>query len=110
VAGILKRAEPGMDEEAVMMRALRDFNTPKIPNNDTPIFLRLISDLFPGMDLPVQVNDQLKKNCIDVCKSKGLVPEQIFVSKVLQLKELMDVRHSVMLLGPAGSGKTTGIF
>ena len=29
------------------MRALRDFNTPKIVADDKPIFLRLISDLFP---------------------------------------------------------------
>jgi dynein heavy chain len=31
------------------MRALRDFNTPKITTNDMPIFLRLIMDLFPGV-------------------------------------------------------------
>ena len=30
------------------MRALRDFNLPKIVTDDKPIFLRLISDLFPG--------------------------------------------------------------
>ncbi|ETK82325.1 hypothetical protein L915_12268 [Phytophthora nicotianae] len=28
------------------MRALRDFNTPRIPHHDTPIFLRIINDLF----------------------------------------------------------------
>ena len=48
VAGKLKRAEPKVNEEAILMRALRDFNTPKIPANDIPVFLRLISDLFPG--------------------------------------------------------------
>lgn len=30
VAGKLKRSDPGIDEEAVLMRALRDFNTPKV--------------------------------------------------------------------------------
>ena len=48
VAGMLKRASPESDEEPVLMRALRDFNTPKIPSKDTPIFLRLIEDLFPN--------------------------------------------------------------
>merc|ERR1719183_1222805 len=47
VAGMLKRTNKNLDEEPVLMRALRDFNTPKIPAQDSPIFLRLISDLFP---------------------------------------------------------------
>jgi dynein heavy chain, axonemal len=107
VAGILKRANPLLEEEAVMMRALRDFNTPKIPNNDIPIFLRLIADLFPGLDLPADLNEKLAKQCVEVCKAVGLQPEQAFVSKVLQFKEILDVRHSVMLLGPGGCGKTS---
>jgi dynein heavy chain len=32
------------------MRALRDFNTPKIVADDKPIFLGLIGDLFPGLE------------------------------------------------------------
>ena len=30
----------------------------------------------------------------------------MFVGKVIQYQELLDVRHSVMLLGPAGAGKS----
>lgn len=56
VAGKLKRCDPDIDEEAVLMRALRDFNTPKIVSADTPIFLRLIADLFPSMDLAPKVS------------------------------------------------------
>ena len=51
-AGTLKRNEPDADENPVLMRALRDFNTPKITTLDMPIFLRLIKDLFPGIDVP----------------------------------------------------------
>ena len=31
----------------------------------------------------------------------------MFIAKVMQFQELLDVRHSVMLLGPAGAGKST---
>ena len=48
-AGKLKRGDPDMDEYPILMRALRDFNTPKITTDDMPIFLRLIQDLFPGI-------------------------------------------------------------
>lgn len=40
---MLKRGEPELDEAQILMRALRDFNTPKIPAHDTPIFIRLIN-------------------------------------------------------------------
>ena len=35
-AGKLKRGDPDMDEYPILMRALRDFNTPKITTNDMP--------------------------------------------------------------------------
>lgn len=34
VAGKLKRAEPDLPEDSLLMRALRDFNTPKIVHSD----------------------------------------------------------------------------
>jgi dynein heavy chain len=33
------------------MRALRDFNMPKIVTDDKMIFLKLIGDLFPGIEV-----------------------------------------------------------
>lgn len=34
VAGKHKRAEPGLPEDVILIRALRDFNTPKIVQSD----------------------------------------------------------------------------
>ena len=41
-----------------------------------------------------------------VCKELGLQPEDSFVLKVVQLEELLNVRHSVFVIGNAGTGKT----
>lgn len=39
-------------QDVVLMRALRDMNLPKFVFADVPLFLGLISDLFPGLDCP----------------------------------------------------------
>ena len=109
VAGKLLRANPELDEECVLMRALRDFNTPKIPASDMPIFMRLIKDLFPTYadTTPPVVDEQLKSIAAKVAINAGLQPHEELLIKAVQFQELLDVRHSVMLLGPAGCGKTT---
>lgn len=48
MAGSLKRGNPDMSEQLVLMRALRDMNLPKFVFDDVPLFLGLINDLFPG--------------------------------------------------------------
>ncbi|RXM31516.1 Zinc phosphodiesterase ELAC protein 2 [Acipenser ruthenus] len=50
-AGSLKRGDPGRPEDQVLMRALRDFSFSKIVTNDMPVFMGLIVDLFPALDV-----------------------------------------------------------
>jgi dynein heavy chain len=52
VAGSLRRGDRDRPEDQVLIRALRDFNTPKIVTDDLPIFMGLIGDLFPALDVP----------------------------------------------------------
>ncbi|TKC40538.1 hypothetical protein EI555_000521, partial [Monodon monoceros] len=52
VAGSLKRGDPDRPEDQVLMRSLRDFNIPKIVTDDIPVFMGLIGDLFPALNVP----------------------------------------------------------
>ena len=106
-AGKLKRADPQIQEDPLLMRALRDFNMPKIVTDDKMIFLRLIGDLFPGIEVKSKQNPDLKKIVTDtVKKDMGLYFEDNFSLKVIQLSEILEVRHCCFVLGPPGSGKT----
>ncbi|CAK4776251.1 unnamed protein product [Aphanomyces euteiches] len=108
VAGSLKRSDPTAQEETVLMRALRDFNIPKLPVRDVPTFLGLLRDLFPTTTVEAcPDHSPLKPICGKVCLEHGLQAEELFVKKVIDYDQLLKVRHSVMLLGPAGCGKTT---
>ncbi|XP_060638089.2 dynein axonemal heavy chain 11 [Anolis sagrei] len=106
VAGSLKRGDKTRPEDQVLMRALRDFNLPKIVTDDVPVFMGLISDLFPALDVPrkrdLQFEQMVKQSTLEL----HLQPEESFILKVVQLEELLAVRHSVFVVGNAGTGKS----
>ncbi|XP_051791984.1 LOW QUALITY PROTEIN: dynein axonemal heavy chain 11 [Erpetoichthys calabaricus] len=106
VAGSLKRGDKGRPEDQVLMRALRDFNLPKIISDDVPIFMGLIGDLFPALDVPRKRNMELEQMVRQSILDLRLQPEENFILKVVQLEELLTVRHSVFVVGNAGTGKS----
>ncbi|XP_007888401.2 dynein axonemal heavy chain 11-like [Callorhinchus milii] len=106
VAGSLKRGDRNRPEEQVLMRALRDFNLPKIVTNDVPVFLGLIADLFPALDVERKRDPDLEQMVRQSISELHLQAEENFTLKVTQLEELLAVRHSVFLVGNAGTGKS----
>ncbi|KAK4884537.1 hypothetical protein RN001_000808 [Aquatica leii] len=106
VAGSLRRGDRVRPEDQVLMRALRDFNIPKIVTDDVPVFMGLISDLFPALNVPRKRSMEFEKLVKQSATDLKLQPEDGFILKVVQLEELFAVRHSVFVLGFAGTGKT----
>lgn len=66
------------------MRALRDFNLPKIVTSDVPIFLGLISDLFPQLDVPRKRDPGLEDSVRQSVSELRLQPEENFILKVFK--------------------------
>ena len=106
VAGAFKRNEPDVEELALLMRALRDFNLPKIVAEDLDIFHGLLGDLFPGLNPLRKREMDFEKIIEEVTVTAKLYPHELFIEKVVQLKELLEIRHSVFVMGPAGAGKS----
>ena len=106
VAGGFKREEPDLAEDALLMRALRDFNIPKIVREDEVVFFGLLGDLFPGLDPPRKQDEDLESFVDKACEKLGNDPDEIFKLKVVQLEELLAIRHCVFVMGPAGAGKS----
>ncbi|KAM9371463.1 dynein axonemal heavy chain 17 [Phaethornis superciliosus] len=106
VAGSLKRGDPDRAEDQILMRALRDFNIPKIVTDDLPVFMGLIGDLFPALDVPRKRDLNFEELIRQAVLQLKLQAEESFVLKVVQLEELLQVRHSVFIVGNAGCGKS----
>lgn len=64
------------------MRALRDFNVPKIVTDDLPVFLGLIGDLFPALDVPRKRDQDFEKAVRQAATDLQLQPEDNFILKV----------------------------
>ncbi|KAG6966008.1 hypothetical protein JG687_00005084 [Phytophthora cactorum] len=108
-AGNLKRDDPDMDEDVLLLRALQDVNLPKFLAHDIPLFNGIISDLFPGKCRPNLDLGAL----ISVIKLQthrlNLQPVPYFLTKCIQLYETIVVRHGLMVVGATGGGKSCNI-
>ncbi|KAK1328247.1 hypothetical protein QTO34_011819 [Cnephaeus nilssonii] len=109
MAGELKRGSSELKEDVVLMRALRDMNLPKFVFEDVPLFLGLISDLFPGLDCPRVRYPSFNDAVEQVFEENGFVVLPVQVDKVIQMYETMLTRHTTMVVGPTGGGKSVVI-
>ena len=65
------------------MRALRDFNLPKIPINDLYVFHGLLNDLFPGMEIERKRDMKFENVISSVIDESKLYKEAEFILKVV---------------------------
>jgi dynein heavy chain len=105
-AGSLKRADPTMNEEAILMRALRDMNLPKFIADDLRLFRLLLGDLFPSLELPVSEYGVLQQQLEAEFEKAGLQKHVYLLEKSVQLYDSMETRHCNMLVGKTMSGKS----
>ncbi|KAL8455649.1 hypothetical protein Emag_000471 [Eimeria magna] len=106
-AGSLKLKHGDMDEQKLLLQALRDVNVPKFLSHDLPLFENIIADLFPGVEVPKRDNHLLEEALLRQAEVLRLQPVAPFMEKVLQLYDTVQVRHGIMLVGPTGGGKTS---
>ena len=107
MAGGLKRANPDLHEDLVLIRALRDSNVPKFLADDLPLFAAIVQDLFPGVEIPPNDYGELQVALEEEIDRAGLQKIPKFIGKVIQMFDIFNIRFGATIVGPAGAGKST---
>ncbi|KAH0574694.1 Outer-arm dynein gamma [Spironucleus salmonicida] len=107
--GQQRRQYSQLSESLIILRVLRDMNRSKLVAQDIPLFEFLMQDLFPGVKAPDNQYESLENQIQLQVKSLHLELQPEWYKSVIQFYESFAVRHSVMLLGSSGAGKSTVI-
>ncbi|CAH6786111.1 Dnah2 [Phodopus roborovskii] len=106
-AGKKRRLQPDLSDEEVLLLSMRDMNIAKLTSVDVPLFNAIVQDLFPNIELPFIDYGKLRDTIEQEIREMGLQVTQFTLTKVLQLYETKNSRHSTMIVGGTGSSKTT---
>lgn len=90
-----------------MLRSINDVNLAKFLAYDLPLFKGITNDLFPNIVIP-EIDYKMMHSAInEVMAKRNLQAVPYFVDKIIQLYEMVLVRHGLMVVGLPFSGKTS---
>ena len=117
--GLKRRALEGQDtlegddlasvEKSVLIQGACNNVVPKLVADDISVFESILGEIFPGSEVAQMEDDKLKVEVVEVCKRYAYVPGDKWMQKILQLKQVLEMRHGVMAVGPSGVGKSSAL-
>ena len=106
-ASQLKRKYQFEKEEVLILRALNDVTLPKFLTQDILLFNGIINDLFPNVKPQIPEYLILNNAITQAFNNSNLQNVMSLRKKIIQLYEMINCRHGIMLVGQTLSGKTT---
>jgi dynein heavy chain 1 len=103
-----------LPEQEILIQSICETMVPKLVAEDIPLLYSLLSDVFPGIAHTRNEMTKLRNEVVKVCNDMHLVHGSggdeignMWLEKVLQLYQIADLNHGLMMVGPSGSGKST---
>ncbi|XP_054423711.1 cytoplasmic dynein 1 heavy chain 1 [Pteronotus mesoamericanus] len=101
-----------LPEQEILIQSVCETMVPKLVAEDIPLLFSLLSDVFPGVQYHrgemAALREELKRVCQEMYLTYGDGEEVggMWVEKVLQLYQITQINHGLMMVGPSGSGKS----
>jgi len=110
MAGNLKRDRIKTDEQQneseqeIVIQAIMDSFVPRLIADDLVLLNSLLNDVFPRASYVRPEMTKLKEEIQKVSKEMFLICDELWMEKVLQLYQIINLNHGLMLVGPSGCG------
>ncbi|KZF19340.1 dynein heavy chain [Xylona heveae TC161] len=93
-------------EPQIMVQSLRETIAPKLIREDVEIMQEIEKDTFPGVSYVPAALEDLRTAILELAEANHLVANDLWMTKILQLFQIQNIHHGVMMVGASGSGKS----
>lgn len=93
-------------EPEIIVQSVRETIAPKLIRNDVEIMMSIESECFPGVQYVPANLVELEAAIRRLAAERHLVVNDIWMTKVLQLYQIQNIHHGVMMVGNSGTGKS----
>lgn len=101
-----EEADEAVMEPQIILQSLRETIAPKLIRSDVDIMRSIEDDAFPGVRyIPASLQKLTAAIREEAAKSK-LVVSEAWMTKIIQLYQIQNLHHGVMMVGSSGSGKS----
>ncbi|OZJ04271.1 hypothetical protein BZG36_02479 [Bifiguratus adelaidae] len=94
-------------EDQILIQSVQETLVPKLVAEDIPILNQLLTEVFPGVEyVPLELKD-LRDALRTICEEQHFAYDNVWMDKVIQLYQIQNIHHGLMMVGPSGSGKSS---
>lgn len=101
------REDTSISEPKIVLQSLRETMGPKLVQQDIEVMQDIESEVFPGIPYVPAPLDSLREALLKTGGERHLDVNDVWMTKALQLFQIQQLHHGVMMVGSSGSGKST---
>jgi dynein heavy chain 1, cytosolic len=108
IMAVLERIDPddARIEPQIIVQSIRETIAPKLIREDVNTLLSIQERDFPGVEYVPAETERLTNAIDTIAKEHNYTMTDAWKTKIIQLNQIQNIHHGVMMVGSSGSGKS----